>query len=63
MKLFKIFASREVIEQRKETCKECEFNTKNLYGAKVARCSICSCFITAKCVLSGSECPANIWVE
>lgn len=50
-----IIAKREVIAERLEKCRICEFRMTR------DRCSKCGCFIVAKTGLEAEKCPDGQW--
>ena len=60
-------ASVEVIQSRRDICRECEHATRNDRFKKtkgltiLSQCDLCSCFIAAKTVIQSEGCPLAKW--
>lgn len=51
-----IFASKEVIDERMNTCSSCDKLVPN-----TCRCSMCGCYMNTKVRLLHSTCPVRKW--
>lgn len=53
---YAIFTSKEEYHRRYEICKTCDS-----FNDVLKLCLECACFMPAKCKLSESACPKNLW--
>lgn len=49
--------SEEIYNERYETCLSCE-----KFSSSTKTCTICHCFMKAKCMLSNAYCPDGKWL-
>lgn len=62
-------ASVDVMMQRRDKCRQCEFATRNTKRLErstkglttLSRCTKCNCFIAAKTKLVTERCPIGLW--
>lgn len=50
--------SEEVRHQRLAVCKTC-----NDFRSKSKTCRQCGCFVPAKVIFAGTDCPIGLWTE
>ena len=51
-----ILAEEETVEFRRRVCKVCPF-----YSESLGQCKVCTCFVSAKTLLSTETCPKGFW--
>lgn len=62
-------ATEEIIKQRRDKCRDCEFSTKNESRkdrptkglTSLSQCKKCACFIRWKTIALNETCPIGLW--